>query len=270
MQFARINEVAIHYRVIGQTAEKPVVVLINSLGTDFRIWDDVVAQLADDFAVVLYDKRGHGLSDIGRIPCSIEDHARDLAALLDFLSIKGAIVCGLSVGGLIALALCQRRPELVSALILCDTAHKIGTAESWNARIAAVEKDGLDGIADAVMERWFTAAFRGADNAAYAGCRHMLTRQPIDGYVATCAAIRDADYTAAARAVSVPALCIVGDQDGSTPPDVVLGMAQLIPGARYEMIRDCAHIPCVEQPDALTALIRAFLSSRSPGEQRHD
>jgi 3-oxoadipate enol-lactonase len=266
MQFARIDDVAIHYRVIGVPAEKPVIVFINSLGTDFRIWDDVVAQLADDFAIVLYDKRGHGLSDLGRVPGSIEDHASDLARLLDFLSIRGAIVCGLSVGGLIALALCQRRPELVSALILSDTAHRIGTAESWNARIDAVKKDSLESIVDAVMERWFTPAFRRVGNAAYAGYRHMLARQPVDGYLATCAAIRDADYTAAAIAIAVPTLCIVGDQDGSTPPDVVLGTAQLIPDARYEVIRDCAHIPCVEQPEALTDRIRAFVASISRGE----
>ncbi|HXV30791.1 MAG TPA: 3-oxoadipate enol-lactonase [Sinorhizobium sp.] len=266
MQFARIDDVSIHYRLIGAPAEKPVIVFVNSLGTDFRIWHDVVARLADDFAILLYDKRGHGLSDIGRLPCSIEDHAADLAGLLDLLSIRHAIVCGLSVGGLIALALCQRRPELVSSLILCDTAHKIGTAESWDARIAAVEKDGLESILDGVMERWFTPAFRRVENAAYSGYRHMLARQPIEGYIATCAAIRDADYTMAASAIAVPTLCIVGDQDGSTPPEVVRETAKLVPGARYAVIRDCAHIPCVEQPEALAALIRTFIPSPAPGE----
>lgn len=261
MQFARIDDVAIHYRLIGAPAGKPVIVFVNSLGTDFRIWDGVAQRLADDLAILLYDKRGHGLSDIGRVPYSIEDHAGDLARLLDQLSIERAIVCGLSVGGLIALALHQRRPELVSALVLCDTAHKIGTAETWNARIAAVERDGLESILDAVMERWFTPGFRRAENAAYVGYRHMLSRQPVEGHVATCAAIRDADYTEAARVVGVPALCVVGDQDGSTPPEVVRGMAQLIPSARYAVISDCAHIPCVEQPETLTALIRSFLST---------
>ncbi|PLU30471.1 3-oxoadipate enol-lactonase, partial [Sinorhizobium medicae] len=99
MQFTRINDVTIHYRVVGAVAEKPVLVFINSLGTDFRIWRDLVLRLSGDFAIVLYDKRGHGLSDIGQVPYSIEDHATDLAGLLDRLAVKGAIVCGLSVGG---------------------------------------------------------------------------------------------------------------------------------------------------------------------------
>jgi 3-oxoadipate enol-lactonase len=185
---------------------------------------------------------------------------------LDLLSVKNAVISGLSVGGLIAQSLCQRRPDLVSALILCDTAHKIGTAESWNARSAAVEKNGIGSIVDAVMERWFTPAFRRPENTAYSGYCNMLVRQPVEGYLAACAAIRDADFTEVAKTITVPTMCVVGDQDGSTPPDLVLSTARLISGARYEVIRDCAHIPCVEQPEALTTIIRAFLASIPPGE----
>ncbi len=261
MQFASINDVTIHYQLIGAPADRPVIVFANSLGTDFRIWRDVIVRLAGDFAIILYDMRGHGLSDVGQVPYSMEDHATDLAGLLDLLSVKDAVICGLSVGGLIAQSLYQRRPDLVKALILCDTAHKIGTAESWNNRIAAVEKSGIASIVDMVMERWFTPAFRRPENIAYAGYCNMLIRQPVEGYNATCAAIRDADFTEAAAKIMVPTICVVGDQDGSTPPDLVLSTARLIPDARYEVIKDCAHIPPVEQPEALTAIIRAFLSS---------
>ena len=267
MQFARINDVTIHYQIIGGPGDKPVLVFANSLGTDFRIWRDVIVRLAGDFAIVLYDKRGHGLSDLGQMPYSIEDHATDLAGLLDFLSVKNAIICGLSVGGLVAQSLYQRRPDLVRALILCDTAHKIGTAESWNARIAAVEAEGIESIVDAIMERWFTPAFRHPENIAYAGYCNMLIRQPVEGYAATCAALRDADLTEAAARIAVPTICIVGDQDGSTPPELVLSTAKLIPNARYEVIKDAGHIPCVEQPEALTEVIRAFIDVVLRGEQ---
>jgi 3-oxoadipate enol-lactonase len=87
----------------------------------------------------------------------------------------------------------------------------------------------------------------------------MLERQPVEGYIATCEAIRDADLTEHARKIAIPTLCIVGDQDGSTPPDLVSSTARLIPNARYEVIRDAGHIPCIEQPEALTAVIRAFI-----------
>jgi 3-oxoadipate enol-lactonase len=261
VQFTRINDIAIHYRLIGAVAEKPVLVFINSLGTDFRIWSDVVARLSDDYAIVLYDKRGHGLSDIGQVPYSIEDHATDLAGLLDRLAVKRAIICGLSVGGLIAQSLYQRRPDLVQALVLADTAHKIGTTEMWDARIAAIEAHGIDAVADAVLERWFTPAFRRPENVAFACYRNMLIRQPVPGYVGTCVAISNADYTEAAKKIAVPVLCVVGDQDGSTPPDLVRSTADLIAGARFEVIRGAGHIPCVEQPEALTSVLKRFFRS---------
>lgn len=267
MQFAHINDIAIHYQIIGGPADKPVIVFANSLGTDFRIWRDVVMRLAGDFAIVLYDKRGHGLSDVGQVPYSIEDHASDLMGLLDMLEVKQAFICGLSVGGLIAQAVYQRRPELVRGLILCDTAHKIGTADGWNARIGTVADNGIGSIVDGVMKLWFTPAFRRPENTAYHGYRNMLVRQPVEGYLATCEAIRDADYTEAAKGIAVPTICIVGDQDGSTPSDLVKSTAQLIPNARFEVIRDAGHIPCVEQPEALTAVIRAFIDFALHGEK---
>ncbi|NLS04272.1 3-oxoadipate enol-lactonase [Rhizobium sp. P32RR-XVIII] len=267
MQFAHINDIAIHYQIIGGPADKPVIVFANSLGTDFRIWRDVVMRLAGDFAIVLYDKRGHGLSDVGQVPYSIEDHASDLMGLLDMLEVKQAFICGLSVGGLIAQAVYQRHPELVRGLILCDTAHKIGTADGWNARIGTVADNGIGSIVDGVMKLWFTPAFRRPENTAYHGYRNMLVRQPVEGYLATCEAIRDADYTEAAKRIAVPTICIVGDQDGSTPPDLVKSTAQLIPNARFEVIRDAGHIPCVEQPEALTAVIRAFIDFALHGEK---
>jgi len=269
VQFARINDITIHYQVIGATGDRPVLVFANSLGTDFRIWRDVIVRLAGDFPIILYDKRGHGLSDIGKPPYSIEDHSADLAGLLDLLGVRNAVICGLSVGGLIAQAIYQTRPELVKALILCDTASKIGSSDMWNARIAAVEEHGIASIVDAVMEKWFTPAFRRPDNIVFRGYCNMLARQPNEGYAATCASIRDADYTEAAAHIAVPTLCIVGDQDGSTPPALVRSLADLIPGAHFEVIRDAGHIPCVEQPEALTALIRNFVASLPSGKQAH-
>lgn len=266
MQFTRINDVTLHFELIGRPAERPVIAFSNSLGTDFRIWQPVVDALRDTFALLLYDKRGHGLSDVGRAPYAMDDHVADLAGLLDHLGIAHATICGLSVGGMIAQGLCAKRPDLVEALVLCDTAHKIGTADSWNARIEGVEKDGIVSLADAILERWFTPGFRSPDNPAFAGYRNMLLRQTVAGYAGTCAALRDTDYTVVASAIAVPTLCVVGDQDGSTPPVLVRELASLVRGARYEIIPDAGHIPCVEQPEVLAALIRSFLKTVKAGD----
>lgn len=130
----------------------------------------------------------------------------------------------------------------------------------WASRIAAVEEAGVEPIADSVLERWFTRDFRERHKTDLAGYRNMLVRQDRGGYAATCGAIRDADFTATVSAIKVPVLCIAGDQDGSTPPDVVRATAGMIPNARFEVIEGCGHIPCVEQPAALARLLVKFVN----------
>lgn len=269
MQFAKLNGVTLHHQLIGDPAAKPVIVFANSLGTDFRIWRDVIVRLAGDYAILAYDKRGHGLSDIGTAPYAIQDHVDDLAALLDHLQIGSAIIAGVSVGGIIAQGLFHTRPDLVRALILCDTADKVGTAEFWNERIAAIEADGINAMADAIMQRWFTPAFCTPENPDYDGYLNMLVRTTKAGYTGTCAAIRDADFTALTSSISVPTIAIVGAQDQASPPDVVRAMAKKISGCFFEEIDACGHLPSIEQPVILSEIIQSFIAKLpkgTPGE----
>lgn len=261
MQFLRCGETVIHYRAQGLESGRPVIAFINSLGTDFRIWDAVIEALGDDYAFVLHDKRGHGLSDIGRAPYSMNDHVDDVIDLLDSLKVKSAVVWGLSVGGLIAQGLMSRRPDLVRALVLSNTAHKIGTCDMWNARIETISNEGLAALIDPVMERWFTPGFRRPDNAVFTGARNMLARQSAQGYSGTCAAIRDADFTGEAGKIVVPTLCVAGDEDGSTPAELVKSFSDLIPGSHFVTISACGHIPCLEQPLAYAHEVGQFLKT---------
>lgn len=259
MQFATINGVTLHYQVIAAPDDKPTLVFSNSLGTDFRIWRDCIVRLVGEFSIVLYDKRGHGLSDVGKSPYKIDDHVADLAGLLDHLGVSNAVVCGLSVGGLIAQGLLYTRPDLVRALILCDTAAKIGDDALWAERIKTIEDKGIEGFADSILERWFTKDFITNQLTELAGYRNMVTRTTKEGYLGTCAALRDADLREAAKEIKVPTICIVGEEDGSTPPELVLETAKMIPNARFEKIAKAGHIPCVEQPEVLVDIFRAFM-----------
>lgn len=258
MAFTRANGIVLHYQVMGR-AEGPALVFLNSLGSDLRIWQELVPTFTDRFRVILYDKRGHGLSDAPPAPYRMDDHADDLLALLDGLQVRSAILIGLSIGGMIAQRIAVRAPERVAALVLCDTAAKIGTPEMWAERISSVEKDGIGSIADRILERWFTPMFRTNRVEDYTGWKNMLVRIPAHGYTGTCASIRDADLTMDAGRIQVPTLCVVGDQDGSTPPDLVRHTADLIPGARFEIIVNAGHIPCIEQPAILMRLIEEHL-----------
>lgn len=258
MAFTRGNGIVLHHQVFGRS-EGPALVFANSLGSDFRIWQEVAPAFLDRFRVILYDLRGHGLSDAPPGPYSMDDHADDLLALFDALDVPSAAIVGLSVGGMIAQRIAVREPARVNALVLCCTAARIGTAEGWAERIAIVEKHGIEAIADGLLKLWFTPAFRETRASEYAGWRNMLVRTPIAGYAGTCAAIRDADLTGDAGRIAVPTLCIAGNEDGSTPPDLVQRTAALIPGAAFRVIERAGHIPCIERPRELTAAIQAHL-----------
>ena len=266
LQFVRIGGITLHYRARGLPSDSPAIVFINSLGTDFRLWDGV-AEAMPDAACLRYDKRGHGLSDLGGTTSSIADHVADLVGLMDHVGIDRAVICGVSVGGLIAQGLCHRHPDRVSGLLLSNTALRIGDAAGWNSRIATVAAEGIAPLADSILQRWFSPAFRDPGNAAFPAYRNMLVRQSTAGYAATCAAIRDADFTAAAPAIAVPTLCVAGDLDGATPPALVEALAAAVPGAHYRLLEGAGHLPMVEQPADFAALL-AELVSQARGDMK--
>lgn len=266
MDCAIIDGVTLSYRHDGADRAGPTLVFINSLGTDFRIWDPVIAELGGDFPVLLYDKRGHGLSDVGPTPYAMADHAGDLAGLMDRLGIAEAVICGLSVGGQIAQELYHTRPDLVAGLVICGSAAKIGEADFWRQRMSAIEENGIAAIAEGIMERWFTPAFRKPDNPLYLASRNMLLRQPVEGYVATCGAIAGFDRRADCAAIAVPAAVLVGDQDGATPPRAVEEFAAALPDASFEIVEGAGHIPPLEAPQRVAATIKGLVARLTPKE----
>ena len=259
MELLKRDGLVLHYKWIDY--KKPLTFLfINSLGTDFRIWDEVVAQLKDYGNVLLFDKRGHGLSDVVEATNGLDDFADDAEALLNKFNAGKFVVVGLSVGGMIAQILANRIPDRIAKLVLCDTRHIIGNGQIWNDRITAVRDKGLASISEGVMQRWFSEDFRKKESIKVTGYRNMLERCPPIGYIKTCEAIRDADLTSIAKGIKLPTICIVGSEDKSTTPEEVKNLADLIAGARYEVIQGSGHIPCIDNPEKLTSLIIDFVN----------
>jgi 3-oxoadipate enol-lactonase len=260
--FASIDGLTIHFRLEQhRLEEKPgvPVVFINSLGSDLRIWDDVVSLIQP--LSLRYDKRGHGLSDAPTGPYSIQDHANDLLGLLEHLKLERVVIVGISVGGQIALEFGSRFPERVAAAVFCDTGMKIGTAELWNARIETVRDHGLEHISEAVMQRWFGANFRNEQAALVRGYQNMLERQPTVGYIATCEALRESDLHNAAQKVRdarVKTLVICGTDDQSTPVALSQELATTLE-TKLELIENAGHLPCIEQPEVFAKILNAFL-----------
>lgn len=257
MNICDLGDIRLHWREDGDPAGPPVV-FANSLGTDLRLWDKVIPLLPDGFRYIRWDKRGHGLSDCPPGPYAMGALVRDAERLMDALALRDAVFVGLSIGGMIAQGLAVKRLDLVRAIVLSNTAAKIGTAEMWQARIAAGSRDGLEGLADAVMERWFSRAFRATPELA--AWRNMLTRTPLDGYLGCCAAIAGTDFYTPTSGLALPTLAIAGSEDGSTPPDLVRETAGLVKGSEFHLIRGAGHLPCVEAPRDYAALLSAFLN----------
>jgi 3-oxoadipate enol-lactonase len=254
---AQSNGTAIRYEISGP-ALAPAIVLSHSLGVNLEMWHPQVEALSERYRVVRYDIRGHGDSAVAAGPYSIEMLGKDVLGLLDFLGIEQVHFCGLSLGGVIGQWLGIHAPRRLQRLVLASTAAKIGTTESWNTRIATVEKDGLDTVMPGTLQRWFTEAFRKQNVETVRWIEGMLKKTKPAGYVACCAAIRDADFRSAANTISAPTLLIAGEKDPVTTCEDLRYLADEISQATY-IACDAAHLSNVEAQDDFNRALLAFL-----------
>jgi 3-oxoadipate enol-lactonase len=257
MPFAPVEGGQIHYRLDGKQ-ELPVLVFSNSLGADLSMWDAQVPAFTQHFRVLRYDSRGHGASAFGAGDWTIESLSRDVVSLLEHLEIETASFCGLSVGGLVGQWLALNAAKRLSKVVLCNTAARIGNNEAWNARIDAVNKGGIPSISKGILERWFTAPFRQREAGAVDRFRKILEATPPGGYVATCAAIRDADLRAEVSKIHAKVLVVAGTQDQATPPVGGRYLVEQIAGSKYVEL-DTAHLSNVESPQRFSEEVLTFL-----------
>ncbi len=258
MPFADLGDLIANYRIDGPDGA-PGLVLLNSLGTDYRIWDGVVAALCGQFRSLRYDARGQGLTDSPPGPYSIADHSGDLLKLLERLGWQPTVLCGLSIGGMIAMDACATRPAAVRGLILADTATVIGPAEVWDERMRQVREAGMASIAEPAMQRWFGKAFLQDRPTDVRGWSNLLARASVSGYLGSCAAIREGDLGGSAGRIGVPAACICGSEDLATPPSWVRDLASRIPRASYSEIEGAGHMTPVERPIEFARIVTEFM-----------
>jgi 3-oxoadipate enol-lactonase len=256
MRVIHTNGVTLHVQESGDPKGAPVV-FANSLGTDLRLWDGLIPYLPEGLRFIRFDKRGHGLSDCPDGPYAMADLNADAEGLIEGLGLGPVTFVGLSIGGMIGQSLASRRPDLVRALVLSNTAAKMGDPASWDARVAAIGANGLASLESAILDRWFGPRFRATPAARLWGA--MLSRTPQAGYTGCCAAIANADLTEATRALRLPTLAIAGSHDGACPSDLVAATAALIPDTTLHIIDGAGHLPCVEDPAAFAAVLNPFL-----------
>lgn len=237
------------------------VVLSNSIGTTARMWSPQAEALAaDGYRVVRYDSRGHGRSPVPPGPYTVPGLGGDVLGLLDRLGIASAHFVGLSIGGMIGIWLGAYAPERVRSLALCCTSAKPGAPNHWRTLLAHAGQAGLETIADDVLERWFTAAWR-RDNPKETGrMRAMLTATPLEGYLGAGAALIGLDLTAELGRISAPTTVIAAARDRTFDREHARRIVDGIGEARMATVEHAAHLGNIEQPERFTELIRKHLA----------
>jgi 3-oxoadipate enol-lactonase len=248
------------YQLDGPT-DAPPILFLNSLGCDLRMWQPQSEALADQFRVVRFDMRGHGRSDAPPGPYSVERLGRDAVALLDALGIERAHICGLSLGGLVALWLAIHRPGRVMRAVFANTAARIGTDEMWAERIGFIEANSFEVMHDAVLARFLSARFRERDPETTALVSEMLRATPQDGYLGCCAALRDADLRNMASTIESRSLVIGGELDVATSPAQAEDLHGAIVPSELMVIPGVAHLSNLEAPELFNRRLRQLFSA---------
>jgi 3-oxoadipate enol-lactonase len=252
------NGVELAYRFDGPSGGR-VVLLSNSLMSSYAMWDGTVPALADRYRVLRYDTRGHGRSGTTPGPYSIAMLADDAAALLEALGIRAAHIAGLSMGGMIAQQLGARYPDKVLSLALCDTASEMPPRSLWEERLAIARSQGIAGLAEGTIKRWFTEPFIARATGDIEKVRRMILGTGVEGYIACASAVRDMAQTTMLLKIRKPTLVMTGRQDPACTVDQSMVLHRMIDGSQVVILEDAAHLSNIEQPAAFNHALRTFL-----------
>ena len=255
--FVNVNGLDMRVRTAGQGPRR--VIFVHALGADADLWEDMAQRMPAGIGSVRYDLRGHGETAVTPAPYSLRQLSGDLLALMDALDITRATICGISIGGLIAQQVAIDAPHRVESLILCNTALRIGSAEGWQARMDAVASRGLADMADEITARWYAPSFPVHAPERAADLRRRLAGMSAVGYIGACAALRDGDLRNDSPAIISPTLVVSGSADIAAPSVQGRELAAAIPHAKFADVAGAGHLPCIENPAALAALIESFL-----------
>jgi 3-oxoadipate enol-lactonase len=248
-------------------ASAPTLVLSSSLGTTIHLWDAQLEALVPHFRVLRFDHPGHGASEPPAGPITVGTLAHDLIELLDELELERVSFCGLSLGGMVGMALALEAPERVDRLVLSCTAAYLGPPEGWHERARIVREHGTAAVAETVVGRWFTAGFHAERPTTVAYFREMLESTPSEGYAACCEAIARWDARDGVHAIRAPTLVIAGAADQAATPADAASLAQAIAGSEIDVLPEAAHLANVEQPALFNRALLRHLGVRPSSEE---
>lgn len=258
-----VNGQELNVRIDGPEGA-PWMVFSNSLASDFSQWDALVDAFGGRFRFLRYDQRGHGGSAAPAGTFGMEDLADDLLRLMDLCGVENAVLAGVSMGATTALRCAAREPGKCRGVVACDGVWRSvpGAEHVWEERFAVVRKEGMHGMAEPTVRRWFQPEFFEREPETVDRVRAMIAATKAEGYFGCARALLAYDFSADYPRLSVPAFYVAGGEDGDTPA-VMKIMANATPGAQYHVIDRCGHLPNVEKPAELFAVMDAFIRGLS-------
>lgn len=264
------DEVRLYTRVDG-AHDGPPLLLLNSLGTDLSTWDPQIPAWSVARTVLRFDQRGHGRSDVPPTPYSVERFARDALTVLDAYGVGTADLCGLSLGGLVAVWIAANEPRRVRRAVFADTAARIGSETGWRERAATVRAEGMAAVTDLILGRFFSPAFRAQGDPALDAVARMLRAAAAEGYAGSCDALATADLTELAQDVQAPSLVIVGTADEATPPSDARTLHASLAHSKLVELAGAGHLANLEHPEDFGRLVLEFLDEGAdPGAHPFD
>jgi 3-oxoadipate enol-lactonase len=259
---AVIDGAEIYYIDMGDRSA-PAIVLIHGFPFSHEMWNPQIEFIKNHFRVIAYDIRGHGRSDVGDGQYSLELFVDDLIALLDHLQLEKVVLCGLSMGGYIALRAIERNPERFRALILCDTTSNADSNEAKLRRAASIKTVKRAGVVPYAQE-FLKAVLTPQDVQNKLDLvRAVLSMIESNSSVGICGTLLAlagrTETTPSLPKIQVPTLILVGEQDKITPPELSEKMHALIPNSKLQILPNAAHLSNLEEPEEFNSNLLSFL-----------
>ena len=246
------------------SCDRPTLLLIHGFPLSSQMWDPQLDDIAEFARVIAPDLRGHGQSDSVPGPYSIPQLADDCADLLDHLNVATPfVVCGLSMGGYIALEFYRRYPEQVAGLILAATRAGADSVEGKAGRDKAAElakNEGATAVSSGMLSKMLAPENYASDEELVEYVEDVMSTASLNGVVGALAAMRDrVDSTPMLSEINVPVLIIHGADDQLIPVAEAEAMHQAIPNSELVIVPDAGHLPNLEQPDIFHDAVIDFL-----------
>lgn len=245
----------------AHTANAPRLALIHSLALDRTIWDGVIRELDGAAHVLAYDCRGHGKSGKSSGPYSVEQFAKDLAELFDHAGWPSAAIAGCSMGGCVAQAFGGLHPARAAALGLIDTTAWYGAdaPQQWRDRAAKAQADGLAGMVDFQLSRWFSDKLRAERPDLVQAASRVFLATDLEAYASSCILLGDADVRRFHTGLKMPVAVIVGEEDYATPLAMARQIHESVAGSTFKILPAARHLTPIERPDVIAAELRSLL-----------